>query len=1676
MEPRLSGSQRTGLALAGVLIGLLLLWVGVEVYVREARLNEAELELANRLQLPRSAFELEEVSEEGTVRVLLRRLAVLDPAGDTILAAPTARLFFQSTALGGTGPIRFDRLDVEGPSLRLIETPSGEWNLTQALRVEADGKEVRFSPGADTLEASRPLLFRDVRITNGRAMIATAVQSGDSLPALFASRGGPPLMRIGGRTMLVRRARDIDARLASVRVGGTQGWRVDVESMTAEVSNPDLRVAQLRGWIEETGPDRFRFDLQTLRTPYSTLAGAGTFRLGEAAILWDVRLRAAPLDFRDLRGLGFGVPEGGRATFTVDVESLPGGRVALRSPDAVVTTSGSRVEGRFAATVGGGRPWAFSDTRLSLEPLDFATVNQLGFAEIPYEGEVRGTVSSVDVVEEGREGHLRIDLTASFRPPESRGEPSVVVASGDVAVGGEAPFRLEGVRIEARPVYLASLAPLVQDPAQARFLRGVLRGSAVATGTPADLRVAGGTVTYEVGDAPPTRIADLSARISTEPALRYEVEGRAAPLALATLTEMFPQLPFRTATLSGPFSVSGTAERASFDVDFHGSAGRFAARGSVAPGEPLAFDVTGEVEAFRSGLLLTAANPVQGPLSGSFSARGSTEAFRFDVDLRHEGGSFVLGGQVRNPGDGLQFDVAGQVYDFRLGTVLGRPDLFNSPLTGSIALSGGGRQPYSFDVDLTGPVGLIDLKGWYRPGEIPSYYATGRIAGVNPRELPGGQGLPAGNLNASLLVEGRGTTPETFEGRVDLSAQSSTLDGAPLDAATVRLEARGGILQIDTLAATFRGTRVAAAGAWGLTRPAPQPLRFSFAASDLSTLAPLLARYGAEPPDLAGSVNLEGWLSGTFRAPAFNVSGSGTGLRYGAWRANQLALQAQAALGVQGWTGFGNLQADGVLLAGREELQNLRLEANASPGLATFGVFARRDQESDLAASGTLLLEGRELRGVELQSLALRLSSASWQLLQPSRLRWGGIEGLEIERLALRRVGDRDGTVELDGRLPPTGNTDLRLTMTGVQLSDLRRITSSAPDVAGTLNLTAVLEGPVGSPEMTIVGSVDSLTYEGVTADRVAVDARYAGRQLVGTALVRLAGEDILTLDATVPMRISLGGTVPGFELLRSEPLRARLAADSVPMALIAAAVPALEKGEGVLSANALVTGTLDDPSVNGWAGLNGGAVTVVPLGERFTDIVARIALRGEEVRIDTLTVRSDGTASLSGRILLDQPGQPRVSLNLTTRGFNVIDRPDLARLKVTSELALAGRFPEATLSGRLVLEQGMIRIPTLGDRREAAIVDAEVGEIGADTIPESVVGTSAAASLGGLRISSLRVVVEEGVWLESDDARIQIRGDLLVTRTGPEPRVYGDLEAVRGTYTLRVGPLRREFDIERGVVQFYGTPDFNPSLDILAVNRVRTLDPGTSGATLDVQVQVGGTLQEPTIRLSSNTQPPLPESELLSYLIFGRSTASLGGNTGAIAQQILAQELFGGLVAAELEQELSRSGLVDYVRVRSRPGEATTPFGFGGALGVVGLSAPTFEFGWELSRDLFLTAEVGFPALDQSPLFGMGLDYEINERTRARIAREAVRRDVFTRPFYNGPDYQWTFDVRHRWEWGRTPPDSAARASLADSAAAAAAAAAEPGAAQPERNPAAAPTSPETPRMETPRKEEEPR
>jgi hypothetical protein len=1604
--------QRAAVILGGIVLGLVLTLAVAYLYVNHVKNRQYEEALSARLGLPPEYFSVDRVREDGTVLGTLRDVVLLDRQGDTVATVPTVALQLDTRSLSRKGPIVFPSMELRRPFLRLVQFPNGEWNATRIFRIEAGGKPVQTASASG--EPDRPYLIRNLRIVDGRALVAMPAAPRPA-GARFASARGPDQTRFRGTTFDVRRITGMQALFPRLLIGPDQAMRLDMASFRADVSSPDVAIRQMAGWLETKNGKDYRFAVSTLQTQRSTFDAGGAFRLADRGMTYDLQVRAHPLDLRDLGGLGFQVPSSGTARFSAAIKSLTGGRTRIAVTDAAVDVLGSHAGGRLTAVLSPNAPAVFTDTRLELSPLRISTLEQLGLVkETGFAGEVRGTVASVDAIR-GGSGALRLDLTASVVPSRTPGaEPSLLAINGDVAVGGKDPFRLEGVRVEARPLLLSTFASMM--PAQADLLKGAVRGSVLVSGTPAHLRLSDGELAYTVGDAPPTRLAGLSGTVSTDPALAYDLRATAQPLALATLSALYPALPFRSATLSGPVHLVGSAERVTLDAGLHGAAGGIDLHALVGLGGKVpTFDFIASLNAFRAGDVLTAQAAPEVPLSGTVAARGTTEDFRFDVNLLQGGGSLALHGGVRRPGGASpQFDVAGRADNFRIGVLVGQPNLLAGPVTGPLAFSGGGRQPITFNVDLLGPLGVLDVHGWYQAGTVPSYKVAGNVVGLDVSGLPGMSAFPGTKLTTTLDVEGRGITPETFQGRLAFDvAAGSTVGGVPVEAAMGRLTAANGQLRVDTLVLALRGARAEATGVLGLTQPSAEGLAFSLRAADLALLAGLFARAGAEIPRVEGSLSASGRVMGTLAAPRVIAKGTGAGLRYGENRAATFALDVDLARTGTDWIGRASIDGTDVLAMG-QSLASVQLRVSAAPGLVRFGLGARRDAETTIAAGGTLEMDGTVPRAAVLDTLTLNLAHQTWNLQRQARLAFSAEQGVEVRDLSLARA-DGAGTITANGTLPPRGNADFTLSIRALDLAELHRLVPMVPALTGTLSMDATVRGPVGAPVMDVQAWLLGLTYGQARADSIYLRALTDATGMNVNAQARVAGRTLLTAEGRLPVTLSLGGIVPGVEVHHDAPVNVRVAADSLPVALVAGYMAAVKDPEGVIRGGLTLTGTPNHPVLAGGATIAGGAVTVDAAGARYTGINGSVRLAGRMVAVDSLVARSGGGwARLFGTADVTDGQHPTLDLTLLMDGFQVIDKRRVATLSASTERApvrVTGTFPNATVSGDVLLDDGTVWIPDTRTAPAVDVVDVDVGQLGADTVPVPV--NPAAALLAQLNAQNLHVSLGDDVWIEGTDAHIQITGDVDIDRAGGATRVTGDLEARRGTYTFRYGPVARDFVVERGRVRFYGTPELNPALDIVASHTVRPLD--ASSSPIKILITVGGTLQNPSIALGSETRPPLGETELLSLLVFGRRTNDLGALPGQLASDLIFQEALGGLLSS-FEQKITRTGIFDFVRI-------TTSSSFSGVSDPRGLlGSPSLELGKQLSDRWFVTLQVsnifGNSATAAQAL-GIAVEGQLTSNLTLRTAYEPVRRDPLLQSL-GRIDYQFSTDLRRRWEYGR--------------------------------------------------------
>ena len=155
--------------------------------------------------------------------------------------------------------------------------------------------------------------------------------------------------------------------------------------------------------------------------------------------------------------------------------------------------------------------------------------------------------------------------------------------------------------------------------------------------------------------------------------------------------------------------------------------------------------------------------------------------------------------------------------------------------------------------------------------------------------------------------------------------------------------------------------------------------------------------------------------------------------------------------------------------------------------------------------------------------------------------------------------------------------------------------------------------------------------------------------------------------------------------------------------------------------------------------------------------------------------------------------------------------------------------------------------------------------------------------------VSTITLVLGDKVNLDAMGLTARLTGNVTV-RSGYDAitRGTGELSVAEGTYTA----YARRLDIQRGRLIFRGGPIDDPGIDVVAQKKFPDVTAG---------VKVRGTLTQP--RMSFFSDPPLPQSQIVSLILAGGSLQSAQNASNAALGQGAA------LLAAELG---SRVGVPD--------------------------------------------------------------------------------------------------------------------------------------------------------------------
>jgi translocation and assembly module TamB len=470
--------------------------------------------------------------------------------------------------------------------------------------------------------------------------------------------------------------------------------------------------------------------------------------------------------------------------------------------------------------------------------------------------------------------------------------------------------------------------------------------------------------------------------------------------------------------------------------------------------------------------------------------------------------------------------------------------------------------------------------------------------------------------------------------------------------------------------------------------------------------------------------------------------------------------------------------------------------------------------------------------------------------------------GISVDRLALTARG---GRVVLAGRY---GGADLDLTLEIADLPlALAELAAPDLDLTGTLQGRAALAGsladPSGNFELTAadvgLAQARALGFAGIDAD---ASGRWAGGRLDVRASVSSRQAGALALTAALPLRMAAGvPAVPDGGRLSAE-IDGRI--DLAALNTLLAAGGSRVAGEAEI--DVAVGGTVSDPAPQGEIRLFEVAYTEPVYGIAITDVNAVLTGTGERFELTGLNGTTPGGGSIggSGSLSFVPEGAPAIDISLTMDDANLISG-ELIDGTFDADLTLGGTLAEAALTGTLTVERAVLRIP---ESLPASVPTLDVEVVNAppelaERYREERPQQPGAEEQGGGFALDLDVALRapQEVYVRGRGLDVEVGGQIAIGGTAASPRLDGGLELRRGGLDL----LGNAFGFERGQVTFTGGRDLDPRLDFLAV---------TEADELTVRVEVTGRASSPAFALSS--EPSVPEDEILSRLLFGRSSSQL--------------------------------------------------------------------------------------------------------------------------------------------------------------------------------------------------------
>jgi len=276
---------------------------------------------------------------------------------------------------------------------------------------------------------------------------------------------------------------------------------------------------------------------------------------------------------------------------------------------------------------------------------------------------------------------------------------------------------------------------------------------------------------------------------------------------------------------------------------------------------------------------------------------------------------------------------------------------------------------------------------------------------------------------------------------------------------------------------------------------------------------------------------------------------------------------------------------------------------------------------------------------------------------------------------------------------------------------------------------------------------------------------------------------------------------------------------------------------------------------------LDRGQYESYQLGTKLSDIRVGVELQNNKIHLQTLSAKTPGNGTIKAEGTLSAFNLSSLEGELEV----VFDDAQLLHLDPV-KAALSGKVIVAknelkpiALSGNLILEETVFYLDRLPPPIPKVLEYKIMGE---PEIKESATPPNVSSKKPTIT-GNIHVDIPGRLSVQGKNILSSWEGSVDISLRNDGVYLSGKLNPRRGTVTF----FGRAFRLNRGSVYFNDYLNLPPILD---------LEADYSRADLEAVLRVSGRADDPTFSLSSS--PPLPEDEIIAYILFGKNLSTITG------------------------------------------------------------------------------------------------------------------------------------------------------------------------------------------------------